>query len=378
RDLAAEQGVRVKAEMVVGGEFVAAGIEDGDSGLKPARHGVSQIGNQRARGDGGDDLLSLPGMKAKTVHGTGADLAVEKGRQADRQWRAGGIRPGRLADPFEESVELGIRRLQCRLGNFRQLADAELERVGQAIGAGEPDFAVTGRRIRGHADSQDDCIGERRGGIAIRRVPEQPRADVLKQFFIGGRPGVRGTPIGKKRAPPVLQGAPLVTKVAELLLVHGTIELDEGGLHALAGDKRIGGVVEKLPADHHLKRRTLASSGRINVTDMRAGRLCLRGEQRKQAERQQKPRRTDDQAGGYGAENAGLPVHMISFSRPPVLTSSAAVGATRTSSPCGCGRRALASMPSNWYMLASRSTGSTGRSLTSSPWASELPTTWPL
>ena len=69
---------------------------------------------------------------------------------------------------------------------------------------------------------------------------------------------------------------------------------------------------------------------------------------------------------------------MISFSRPPVFTPSAAVGdhadvqALRMRQ---LGRRGRC--PSSSYMLPMRSHGYTGRSLTSSPLASEAPTTWP-
>src|ERR1039457_7672645 len=68
---------------------------------------------------------------------------------------------------------------------------------------------------------------------------------------------------------------------------------------------------------------------------------------------------------------------MISLSNPPDFTPSAAVGRTRRSSPSGFGSFALPSMPSSSYMLPIRSTGYTGRSFTSSPRASDAPTTWP-
>ncbi len=70
-------------------------------------------------------------------------------------------------------------------------------------------------------------------------------------------------------------------------------------------------------------------------------------------------------------------LHIISFSRPPMVTPSSAVGVTWTVSPWGLGNFPSGSMPSSSYMLAMRSQGYTGRSFTCSPFASEAPTTRP-
>jgi hypothetical protein len=137
-----DDGVGMEAVVVVIRQFVSIGIVKRQNGLKPAGDGVGQIGDQFARAGRNHQLVTLVRLetipvgfaRGKTRLGgrprqTGLDASVDGGRQRD------GHVGGRLGD-LHLSRLIGVRLNHgdgFRLGEFRQLADAENQRVRQPL-----------------------------------------------------------------------------------------------------------------------------------------------------------------------------------------------------------------------------------------------------
>ena len=99
--------------------------------------------------------------------------------------------------------------------------------------------------------------------LLVRGGPDDIRA--------GLRAGCSAAPLAaaSRGRPLLLQFLELVPQVVDLLLRQRPGVLDHLGLNAGAGDVRVGGAVQILPADRDLERGALPAAGGIDVADVR-------------------------------------------------------------------------------------------------------------
>ena len=132
-----ENGIGMETVAVGIGQLVSLGIVERQRGLKPAGHGVGQIGNQLPRRDGDDQLLPLACREPIAVYAAGHDLAVQRGRKRDVHERSRrGVSRHVAGLGFLPGSRLG-NDLGRLLGELGQLADAK-HAADWSIRGGQP------------------------------------------------------------------------------------------------------------------------------------------------------------------------------------------------------------------------------------------------
>ena len=204
------------------------------------------------------------------------------------------------------------------LREFRQLADAENQRVRQPLRRRHPQLTLAGRRAGSDGDLERDGFGQDGTGEPPGIEEEKLHPGIDYFFPDGGRHGL------------LLQRLHTVSQLGGLHGIHGPGVIDDRGSNAASGNIRRGDVGQILSAGCDLEGGALPAAGRQDIREVRG---VLR------------------QHGRDGRQKSGQPAcwerHMISFRRPPILMPSARVGVIRTSSPWELGIFASGSMPNN-------------------------------
>lgn len=171
-----EDGVGVEAEVVVVGDLLALGVVEREGGLKPARHGVGEIGNEGA-GAGGEhrELLTLARGETIAVDLTGENLAVDGVRQGDRGIGLFDDRGAGTGGGAGGAVGGEVAGGDDRSDVFAELADDEGDRVlGERPLAVRRRLALSGWRVGANGEFEGggwrwrDWLGGR-GGWRVSR-----------------------------------------------------------------------------------------------------------------------------------------------------------------------------------------------------------------
>ena len=166
RNDVAENGVRMETVVVGVGDLTAGGVGETERGLKPARHGVGEIGDEGAGAGDHDDALAFARGETDVVDLAGENLAVHDRGQGDFRdgfW-AGVARLGFAVRPRGIGAGGGDAH---GFAEFRELAHGKDHRVGEAVGGAEPNFAFAGRGARGHGHFERDGFGEDGADLAV-------------------------------------------------------------------------------------------------------------------------------------------------------------------------------------------------------------------
>ena len=232
-DFTMEDRVGVEQIMVGVLEFIAFGVVKGQGRLEPTGDRVSQIRDQLSRLGHDNQLQPFAGLKPIAVHAAGEDLAVDNGWQRDVHL---GGRNGFLLIvgsqlPEGCSVRDGFR---LPLGEFRQLADPEAERVRQPGGGCEPYLAFARLGVSGQGDAQGNGFGD--GRVLVSSRGEERRVSAGFPRSSARPPAVQTTLVADLRTgqtaprrlaardaggPFLLQFPQLLSQVVELLLASG-------------------------------------------------------------------------------------------------------------------------------------------------------------
>ena len=186
-------------------------------------------------------MLSVGGLEPVTIHAARQNLAVDGCGQGDLDLIfRGADQRGTATQFFKVFVEVRIRRLGGKLGDFRQFANAKFHRVGKRIQRTEPDFAIAGRGVGGNGNANNGRLNHRRGGGAIRRVLQNLGADFLALVHVRRRPDICATVTLARGLKFILKLLQPVTQSLELLISHRPAVINHRRGDAWPGDKGIG------------------------------------------------------------------------------------------------------------------------------------------
>ena len=265
RNDGAENGVRIETVVVGVGDLPAGGVGETEGGLKPARHGVGEIGDEGAGAGDHDDALAFAGGETDVVDLAGENLAVHDRGQRDF---SGGFCPGVARVGFAVGpLRMGAGGGDAhRFAKFRELAHGKDHRVGEAVGGAEANFAFAGRGACGHSHLERDGFGEDGADLAVAAGGELD-AHFGRPLFILRRE--RGFfRVGAGGGALVLQFLGFFAQVVDFLLRERALVTGDPGTDPGAGKIRGGGRREILSADGNREGGALLTAGRIGKGEM--------------------------------------------------------------------------------------------------------------